>query len=135
MKRELFVLCLGLVIILSGCGPNIKETREEIEKMDVLQTYRLAIKYYSEGLINESEILFNEVLKKYSTLENPTKEERNAYLWSLYEISFIEYSKENYDNSIRYLEKLFSETSEFENRLPQVILGKRLQSKIKEQKR
>ncbi len=133
--RKKQLLTLGVLIILFGCGPNIKETKEEIEKMDILQTYRLAIKYYSEGFINESEILFNEVLKKYSTLENPTKEEKNAYLWALYEISFIEYSRENYDNSIRYLEKLFSETGEFGNRLPQVILAKKIQSKIKEKKR
>lgn len=133
MKKSIMIIILSTLFL--GCGPNIKETKEEIEKMGVIQTFRLAIKYYSEGFITESEILFNEVLRKYSLLENPTKEEKNAYLWSLYEISFIEYSRENYDNSIKYLEKLFSEAGEFGNRLPQVILGKKLLSKIRDKKR
>lgn len=136
MKRNLLIL--GLIVILIsiyGCGLAIKETKEEIEKMDIKSTYRLAIKYYSEGAVSESEILHKEVLTKFSNTQNPTEEDKKTYLWSLYEIAFIYYSQGNYEKAQSYLEVLFKESQPSGDKLPQVILGKKIYSNIKNLKK
>ncbi|MEN2997746.1 MAG: hypothetical protein ABDH28_01735 [Brevinematia bacterium] len=128
--KKLLPILLIFILTLCGCGPAIREKKEEIEKMDIPTIYRLAIKYYSEGLVDESEILYKEIINKYSQLKTPSEEEKRTYFWALYEVGFINYTKGIYKTSKEYLEKLFSEVGN-NHTLPQVVLGKKIYSKVK----
>ncbi|MFN4244596.1 MAG: hypothetical protein ACK4F9_00405 [Brevinematia bacterium] len=132
--RKLFLIVVGFVL-MQGCGLAIKETRQELDSLSISDTYRLGIKYYSEGFVNEAEFIYKEALYKYYKLENPTDEDRRSYLWCLYEIAFINYIKNNFGASQEYLDKLFQEAGSFGDRLPQVVLGKKLALKMKYSKR
>lgn len=122
---------LVIFLVLQGCGLAIKETKQEIDKLTITETYRLGVKYYSDGFINEAEYLYKEAINKYEKSENLSDEDKKSYLWCLYEIAFINYTKNNIEISESYLEKLFKDAGTFGNRLPQVILGQKLISKIK----
>lgn len=132
--KKLIINVIWLTLLVSSCGLAIRETPEEIGKADIQETYRLAVKYYSEGLINEAKFLYQKVIEKYSQLQSPGDKDRKTYLWAIYEIGFIEYSQERYDSAISYFETLFKEAGTFGDRLPQVVLGKRIYLKIKAKK-
>lgn len=130
MKRFPIILLLVL-LLLQSCGLAIRENREEIEKMDIFSTYRLALKYYSEGLVDEAEFLYREAINKYSISKVSDDETKKVYFWAIYEVAFINYTKGNYSVCKEYLEKLFSEAGS-NTKLAQVVLGKKLYSKIKD---
>ncbi|MCX8028582.1 MAG: hypothetical protein N2712_01115 [Brevinematales bacterium] len=120
-----------MVVLMSGCGIAVRESKEQIDKMDIDDVYRLAIKYYSEGYVREAEFLYEEVIRKYSDIKEPSDALTRVYLWSIYELGFINYLNNNYDKSKYYLELLFEKSGSFGDRIPQVVLGRRLYSKMK----
>ncbi|MGC8766955.1 MAG: tetratricopeptide repeat protein [Brevinematia bacterium] len=128
-KSSVILTFLISFLLLSSCGLALKEKPEEIEKMPIDKVYILAIDYYSNGLIDEAEFLYRKVIQKYESSSEKDESNKHIYLWSLYEVGFISYLKNDYQKAEEYFDKVILQSDS--QSMPQVLLAKRVLLNIK----
>lgn len=129
INKKIIAILIFSLFVFSGCGLALKEKPEEIKNMEIDKLYNLAIDYYSNGLLNEAEFLYKKVIEKYENLQEKSEKDKYIYLWSLYEVGFINYLKDNYKEAKNYFNKVIHESES--QTTPQTILAKKILLKIK----